>query len=103
MNIRLRMYVKIPCVLLFENRLKLDPGFDLQQKSYLTRRWRYQQRTVSQFCKRWRPEYIVNSVQRNKWIRQKRRPKKGDILLMKQEGVPKNPYPLGRIIECYEG
>ncbi|KRY08235.1 hypothetical protein T12_9806, partial [Trichinella patagoniensis] len=68
----------------------------------LTRRWQYQQRRVSQFCKRWRPEYIVNSVQRNKWIRQKQRPKKGDILLMKQESVPKNPYPLGRIIECYE-
>ncbi|KRX16212.1 hypothetical protein T07_10383 [Trichinella nelsoni] len=33
----------------------------------------------------------------------KQRPKKGDILLMKQEGVPKNPYPLDRIIECYEG
>ncbi|OUC40496.1 hypothetical protein D917_04021, partial [Trichinella nativa] len=29
--------------------------------------------------------------------------KERDILLMKQEGVPKNPYPLGRIIECYEG
>ncbi|KRZ02336.1 hypothetical protein T11_13833 [Trichinella zimbabwensis] len=34
---------------------------------------------------------------------QKQSPEKGDIVLIEQEGVLKNQYHLGRIIECYEG
>ncbi|KRZ66280.1 hypothetical protein T10_12582 [Trichinella papuae] len=46
---------------------------------------------------RWRSEYITTFVNRAKWLTKRQEPKEGDIVLVKEDSVKRDNWPLGRI------
>ena len=53
---------------------------------------------VSGRTRRWRKEYLINLNSRQKWFQPKRNLKIGDIVIV-QEEVPRNEWPLGKITD----
>ncbi|KRZ66292.1 hypothetical protein T10_1214 [Trichinella papuae] len=47
--------------------------------------------------RKWRSEYITTFVNRAKWLTKRQEPKEGDIVLVKEDSVKRDNWPLGRI------
>ena len=75
------------------------PGNFVPVDLYARRRWRRVQYLADQFWIRWRREYLQTMQIRTKWKDQKRNLKPGDVVLMKDEEVHRNNWPIGRITE----
>ena len=69
-----------------------------QQEIYARKRWRKVQFLAEQFWSRWRKEYLINLNSRQKCFQPKRNLKIGDIVIV-QEEVPRNEWPLGKITD----
>ena len=55
---------------------------------------------VDQFWNRWRKEYLQLLQNRQKWTKQRRNVRKGDVVLLKDDSVPRNNWPLCRVVEA---
>lgn len=75
------------------------PGKFLEEDVYARKRWRHVQYLAEQFWSRWRKEYLANIVTRQKWNMPKRNLQINDIVLVKEENLPRNEWKLGRIQE----
>ena len=51
------------------------------------------------FWKRWTKEYLPCLQERQRWSKVQRNHSVGDIVLVADEGSPRNTWPLGRIVE----
>lgn len=67
------------------------------------RRWKQVQYLADVFWSRWLREYLPTLQERTKWMRKKPNLKIGDLVLMKQEKLPRNQWPLGLVVETYMG
>ncbi|XP_045541438.1 uncharacterized protein LOC123722924 [Papilio machaon] len=67
------------------------------------RRWQVTQRMIQQFWKRWSSEYLTHLSQRYKWTKHTPEPKIGDIVLVKENGLPPARWLLGRVVTKYPG
>lgn len=67
------------------------------------RRWQLTQRMVQQFWRRWSDEYLTHLLQRHKWNRDLPQPKIGDVVLVKEDGLPPARWLLGKIIATHPG
>jgi hypothetical protein len=65
--------------------------------AYGTRRWRRVQALCDDFFKRWRQEYIHNLIAREKWRQERRNVEIGDIVLMKNEAIKRNYWPVCKV------
>lgn len=74
------------------------PGNFVKEEVYARKRWRRVQYLAEQFWCRWRKEYLINLNSRQKWFTSKRNLKIGDVVIV-QDDVPRNEWPLGRIME----
>uniref|UniRef100_A0A5S6QKN7 Integrase catalytic domain-containing protein n=1 Tax=Trichuris muris TaxID=70415 RepID=A0A5S6QKN7_TRIMR len=74
-----------------------------QSGDEMRQRWRYQQRLVAHFWKRWRREYITTLATRNKWCGTRTPPMVGDIVLIAEENVPRTRWSMGKIVEVLPG
>lgn len=72
------------------------PGEFLPPDLYARRRWRRAQYLADQFWTRWRREYLQSLQVRNKWKHPKR---EGDLVLVKEDGEPRNSWPTGRVVD----
>lgn len=75
----------------------------LEMKLNSLTRWRFAQRLVQDFWKKWSSEYLTRLQQRPKWMKQQENIKTGDIVLIKDEQMPPTQWALGRITETHEG
>lgn len=75
------------------------PGEFLKDDMYIRKRWRRFQFRMEQFWSRWRREYLAQITLRQKWHGVRRNIKEGDIVLVKDINLPRNQWPLGRVIE----
>ena len=62
-------------------------------------RWRQVQYLADLFWKRWLKEYLPELQRRQKWLTEKPNVSVGDLVLLVDENVPRNLWPMGRVVE----
>ncbi|XP_056017422.1 uncharacterized protein LOC130053841 [Ostrea edulis] len=76
------------------------PGEFVKEDLYLRKRWRRVQYLLEQFWSRWKREYLAQTTLRQKWHGIRRNIQEDDIVLVKDVDLPRNQWPLGRVIEA---
>lgn len=79
-----------------------DRNYETQNINCL-KRWQLTQRMVQEFWRRWSKEYLTHLLQRHKWARQRPEPNIGDVVLVKEDGLPPARWLLGRIVLKHPG
>ena len=69
----------------------------------LKKRWRRFQELVRHFWHRWLREWIPSLSNRRKWLKEERDLQSGDVVLVVSPSTPRGHWPLGRIVEVYQG
>ena len=92
-----------PNHLLLMRRGPSPPSGTFNRKDEFTRRWRHCQFIADKFWSRWVQEYLPTIQHRQKWVHPERNFKVGDIVLICDEILPRNQWPLGRVTEIIEG
>ncbi len=77
------------------------PGNFQRENLYLRKRWRRVQYVANEFWNRWRKEYLKNLQIRQKWNSPKRDLHKGDIVIVKEDMVPRSEWMLARMDETF--
>lgn len=67
------------------------------------KRWKHVQYLADQFWKRWLKEYLPRLRLRSGPIKERRNFKRGDLVIVASEGVPRNQWKLGRIVHVKPG
>ncbi len=57
---------------------------------------------ANDFWTRWRKEFLKNLQTRQKWIRPRRDLQIGDVVIIKEDNLPRNQWPLARVCEVYQ-
>ena len=89
-------------LLLLRSGPKTPPGCFLKHDIY-GRRWRHVQFIADNFWKRWIREYLPQLQLRQKWLDRKPNLSVGDIVLVKDESMPRNAWPLAKITQVFTG
>ena len=79
------------------------PGRFQKPDLYVRQRWRRVQYLANQFWLRWRKEYIQSLQPRKKWFSAKRNLKEGDIVLLNDDNLQRNQWPLARVETVLSG
>jgi len=83
-----------------KTRVVLPPPGEFQREDlYLQKRWRRVQHLLNEFWKRWQNEYLLTLQGRQKWNKAKADLRQGDIVIIKDENLPRNRWRLARIEE----
>lgn len=91
-------------LLLMKSKVALPPpGKFLKEHLYATKRWRKVQYLIEQFWSRWKREYLHNISIRQKWHVPRRNLKVNDIVIIKEDMLPRNQWQLGRVVEVIQG
>ncbi len=86
-------------ILTMKSRVVLaPPGVFQKADIYCRKRWRAVQYLANQFWSRWRKEYLLNLQKRVKWSVPKRNFQINDVVLIKDEDVARNQWPMGRVV-----
>ena len=89
-------------ILTMKSKLVLPPPGEFQEADwYCRKRWRIAQHLANNFWTRWRKEYLQLMQNRQKWAESKRNFRVGDVVLLKEEGVVRGQWPMGRVVEVY--
>ena len=65
--------------------------------------WKHVHHIVSQFWKKWLKSYLPELQSRRKWLKVERNVRKGDLVLMSDQNMPRGSWPLGLISDVKEG
>ena len=77
---------------------------DVEIQSFNPRkRWRKVQGLISRLWSRWLEEYLPTVRARPKWTQTVKDLKEGDIVLVLGKDLPRERWPLGRIVETFPG
>jgi hypothetical protein len=78
------------------------PGDFGDDDLWLRKQWRTAQRLADMFWKRWVHEYLPTLTRRTKWHEKKDPVKVGDIVVVADDALKRNCWPMGRIMStCY--
>jgi hypothetical protein len=88
-------------LLLMKRKPNLPPGLFNKDDSYSKRRWRQVQYFANLFWKRWISEYLPLLQERQKWNKETRNMKVGDVVLTVDNNAPRNSWPMGIILETF--
>ncbi|XP_054863943.1 uncharacterized protein LOC129348185 [Amphiprion ocellaris] len=69
-------------------------------KDMYRKQWQHVQSLADAFWKRWRQEYLSTLQVRNKWTHDKDKIQEGDVVLVKDDLVKRNEWPIGLITKC---
>ena len=78
------------------------PGNFVEEDLYAKKRWRRVQYLSEQFWNRWRKEYLANITLRQRWHTPRRNVQVGDIVIVKEEEVPRNEWKLAKVLEVHK-
>ena len=78
------------------------PGVFQKDDVYCRKRWRVTQQLANVFWSRWRKEYLQTLQSRPKWTEEKRSLQVGDVVLLKEEGICRGHWPMGRVVESHK-
>ncbi|XP_045446867.1 uncharacterized protein LOC123655073 [Melitaea cinxia] len=79
-----------------------DHNYETSNISSL-RRWQYTQRMSQEFWRKWSREYLNQFFHRYRWSAQTTQPKIGDIVLIKEDGLPPCRWIYGQIVKEHPG
>ena len=79
----------------------LPPVITRDSDTFFLQRWRHIQHYSDLFWKRLVKEYLPSLVPRQKWYDAKPNVRKGDIVILKNEVMPRFQWPLGRVIDTF--
>jgi len=68
---------------------------------YTRKRWRRVQHLANEFRCSWRKEFLLSLQQRIKWNYPRRNLTVGDIVIVKEDSLPRNYWQLARVSETY--
>ncbi len=89
-------------LLTMKSRVLLPPPGEFQQADlYLVKRWRRVQYLVNQFWSRWRKEFLSTLQERKLWNNVRRNMQVGDIVLIKEDNIPRNLWRMACVNETY--
>ena len=74
------------------------PGKFQKNDVYMRRRWRRVQYLANLFWTRWKKEYLVVMQERRKWQHPQRSLVEGDVVIIREENVPRNAWSLARVV-----
>ncbi|XP_069982188.1 uncharacterized protein [Penaeus vannamei] len=80
----------------------LPPGQFLEKDQY-RRHWKQVQYLADVFWRRWIKEYLPGLQERQIWMKPQRNLENGDLVLNKQDCVPRNQWPLGLVVGVHKG
>ena len=90
-------------LLTMKTKVVLPPPGEFQKVDlYSRKRWRRVQHLVNEFWLRWKKEFLQDLQARAKWIQPKRDLQKDDIVIVKEEGIPRNQWLLARVEEVFK-
>ena len=78
------------------------PGVFESADGYSRKMWRRVQHLSNEFWTRWKKEFLQSLQQRSKWSRTRRNIQSGDIVIVKEEDIPRNVWKLGRVTDAYK-
>ena len=90
-------------LLLLRSNSCLPPGVFNKSDQYSKRRWRQVQYLANIFWRRWTKEYLPLLQTRQAWFTAQRNFSIDDIVLVKDELLPRGCWPIGRIISVTSG
>ncbi|XP_022810538.1 uncharacterized protein LOC111347571 [Stylophora pistillata] len=77
------------------------PGAFQPSDVYCRKRWRRVQHLANEFCTRWRKEFLLSLQYRQKWTRNRRNLQVDDIVMIKDENLPRSAWQLARVSTVY--
>ena len=85
-------------LLTMKSSVILSPPGNFQRADvYSRKRWRRVQQLTDEFWQRWKKGYLQSLQVRQKWIAPRRNLQEGDIVVMKDDSVPRNLWKLARV------
>ena len=75
------------------------PGHFDREDIYSRKRWRCVQGITIEFWQRWKKEFVLTLQSRQKWHKTNRNVQVGDVMLLKDDDLPRNCWKLGRVCE----
>ena len=89
-------------LLTMKSKVVLPPPGDFQRVDlYLSKRWRRVQYLVNEFWCKWKREFLQSLQSRQKWISVKRNLQVDDVVIVKDDSLPRNRWKLARVSETY--
>ena len=76
----------------------LPPGRFVPSDVNLRKSWKVSQALADQFWQRWIREYLPTLTRRMKWHQHAEPVREGDIVIIVDEGLPRNRWVRGRIV-----
>ena len=86
-------------VLLWNAGVTFPPGLADPSENFIKKRWRQIQYLADLFWSRWKKQYLPLLQERQKWTTEKDRLRVGDLVLVTDHQLPRNHWPLGRVVE----
>ena len=89
-------------LLTLKSKVVLPPPGDFQREDiYCRKRWRHVQHLANVFWTRYRKEYLQSLQYRNKWNKEQRNFCVNDIVLLKESNVPRQQWPMGKVVQVF--
>ena len=77
------------------------PGSFQPADVYCRKRWRRVQHLANEFWTRWKKEYLLSLQQRQKWTRDRRNLLVDDVVMIKDDNLPRSAWHLARVSAVY--
>ncbi|XP_016520269.1 uncharacterized protein LOC107834049 [Poecilia formosa] len=88
-------------LILMKSKVALPPpGKFVKEDLYARKRWRRVQYLMEQFWSRWKVAYLLNISTRQKWHLPRRNLEVNDIVIIKEDMLPRSQWQLGRVVEA---
>jgi hypothetical protein len=81
----------------------LPPGIFVKEDGLLRKEWRKVQFLPQLFWQRWSNEYLPGLQQREKWFKEHRNVQEGDLVLLAEDNLKRNQWPMGRVTRVLQG
>ncbi|KAI4896990.1 hypothetical protein NFI96_001373, partial [Prochilodus magdalenae] len=95
-------FILTPATLLTQKVSALPPPKgEFDEKDLYGKQWRQVQSLANTFWHRWRTEYLPTLQRRRKWEKEKRNLKEGDVIILKNDQLQRNDWPMGVIVKTF--
>ena len=83
--------------------MNLPPEIISENDRYNRKKWRQAQLLANHYWKRWLREYLPSLQERGKWNQPQRNVQVNDLVLIADDNLPRNTWPMGRIVDVFPG
>lgn len=96
-------FILTPSMLLTQKVSTPPPPGDFTDRDLLTKQWRQVQALSNMFWRRWRQVYLSTLQGRKKWTKSHQNLQEGDVILLKDNLVVRNNWPMAIITKAIPG